>query len=127
MFEWLFPGWSNPAGLAAFVGLRILLNVALTALAARAVGRRATTTAAMAAGTALSGTMLILLLRPGVLGHTASYVELAVQLAIVVLGGYIAYADCSTKRRVATVTALVTALALLLFTVPIYGEAFVAP
>ncbi|QCJ46066.1 hypothetical protein [Haloprofundus sp. MHR1] len=127
MFEWLFPGWSNPLGLTAFVGLRILLNVALTVLAARAVGRRAATTVAMAAGTALSAAMVVLLLRPGVLGYTASFVELGVQLAIVVLGGYVAYVDRSTGRRVVTTTALVAALALLLFTIPLYGEAFVAP
>ncbi|WP_224268141.1 hypothetical protein [Haloprofundus salinisoli] len=127
MFEWLFPEWSNPLGLTAFVGLRILFNVALTALAASAVGRRAPLTAAMAAGTLLSATMVILLLRRGTLGYTASFVEFGIQLAIVVLAAYVAYGDHSMKRRVATATTLVGALTLLLFTVPIYGEAFVAP
>ncbi|WP_224333957.1 hypothetical protein [Haloprofundus halobius] len=127
MFEWLFPGWSNPLAMTVFVGLRVLLNVALTVLTARSVGRRAPSTLLVGVGTLVSAVMMVLLLRPGVLGYSASFVEFALQLLLVALAGYAAFAAGSKQRRVTTVTIIVGAIALLLFTVPIYGEAFVAP
>ncbi|KTG09146.1 hypothetical protein AUR64_15230 [Haloprofundus marisrubri] len=127
MFEWLFPGWSNPFAMVVFVSLRILLNAALTGLTARSAGRRSPLTLLVGAGTLVSAVMVVLLLRPGGLGYTASFVEFALQLVIVALAGYAVLSTDSKRRRVTTATTIVGALALLLFSVPIYGEAFVAP
>jgi hypothetical protein len=130
MLEWLFPGWSNPALLLAFVAARVAVNALLTALVAGAVGRRSRRVTAMAAWTVGSALLQVLLLRPGGLGLGSSYVELGGQLVLLVLAGGTLYARGDGQppaRRVAGLLALLVGLGLLLFTIPLYGEAFVAP
>lgn len=127
MLDWLFPNWSNPFGLTMLVGMRILLNTSLTAIVARAVGLRTSLTAAVGTATVLSTVLMVLVLRPGVLGLRASYVEFFVQIILLILAGYTVYVYSSGTRRIVTAVLVVGATALLLFTIPLYGEAFVAP
>ena len=126
-FELLFPGWSNPLAVAGLVAARALCNCALTVLAARSVGRDAALTRAVAAATVISAGMTVLLLRPDGLGYRASFVELLVQVGLLSLAGSAVYANPTARRAAAAVGVGVVAAALSLFTIPVYGEAFVAP
>lgn len=127
MFEWLFPNWSNPAAVVALVAARVGVDAALTAAVADAVGRRSLPAVGAATATLLSGVLMVLVLRPGGPGLRASYVELLLQVGLVVVAGYVAYAHRSTARRATVAAAGTGVLALLLVSVPIYGEALVAP
>lgn len=127
MVEWLFPNWSNPAAIAAVVAVRTLLNAALAGVVAASVGWRSRLTAAAAAVTLGSALVMVLVLRPGVLEHRASLVDLVAQLGLLALGGYAVSRDPTIGRAAAfAVVALVT-LAVGMYTVPLYGEATVAP
>lgn len=127
MLEALFPGWSNPAVLAALVALRISVNGLLVAVVAATVGRDAPATAVSAGAALCSAVLVVTVLRPGGPGLNASYVELLAQLVVLGCAGYAAYSSREPRRALAL--GLVGALALLLglYTIPIYGEAFVAP
>jgi hypothetical protein len=127
VFEWLFPGWSNPAHVAAFLALRALSNVLLTGLVARSAGRRAPTTLAAGAATVLSAAMAVSVLRPGGLGHAASYAELAVGATPLALAGAAVLRNRSPERLLAYAALCVPTLLLLGANVVLYGEAFVAP
>ncbi|WP_313692913.1 hypothetical protein [Halorarum halobium] len=128
MFEWLFPTWTNPALLALLVGLRAAANVALTALVARSRPPKAgsVVTVGAAALTVLSAALSVLVLR-GDLGLGASYLEFAVQVVLVVAGGYAVRSNGSTRQVRAALLAAACAIGLLLVTIPAYGEATVAP
>lgn len=127
MFESLFPTWSNPFAIAILVLVRTLLNVFLTAIVAHAAGIRATLTAVVAAGTVISAVMMVLLLRPGVLGHAASYVEMSLQVGLIAVAGYVVYTHDSGVHWLVAVIVSLGSIAMLVFTIPVYGEAFVAP
>lgn len=135
MFEWLFPNWSAPASLAALVGVKLLLDVALTALVAAtsAVGEsRWSALTVVAAGLAVVSTVLTVLVLRGTLGLGASYVGFLVHAALLVLAGYAVYSTPSSRRRVAvprrvTVPVFLGAIAVALVLIPLYGEATVAP
>lgn len=127
MFDWLFPTWSNPALLAAVVAARGLLDASLTAIVGDALGYRSPLTLAAAAVTLLSVVVMVLVLRPGTLGHRASLVEIAGQLGLVAVGAYAVYANPSTGRIVGVALVSVGILALAGLTIPLYGEATVAP
>lgn len=127
MFEWLFPNWSNPAAIALIVGLRIGLNLAFVALIADGTGITDPFSVVTASLVVLSAAIMILALRPGVLGLQASYVELLVQLSILLLSGYTAYSNPSLARTLLTGLVIVGAIVLSLLMIPLYGEAFVAP
>ena len=79
MFDWLFPNWSSPARVAAFVALRLLADVGLVALVATATGVRSRRSAAAAALTLASAVLTVSVLRPGGAGRFASYLELSLQ------------------------------------------------
>lgn len=127
MFHWLFPTWSDPAFLTGVVGVRVLLNLGLVAVASSAAGRRSALTITEAVLTLVSAVLTVLVLRPDALGLSASYVEFVVQLAIVGIAGYAVYSNRSASRPVAFVLVSLGALALTLLMIPLYGEALVAP
>lgn len=127
MFEWLFPNWSNPALLAVLVAARVVVDASLAATVADALGPGSLPARATVAATVLAAVSMVLVLRPGGLGLRASYVDLLLQVALVVVAGYVAYAHPSSFRRVAVVLAGTGAIALILVAVPLYGEALVAP
>ena len=127
-FDWLFPTWSDPFAVTVFVALRVLTNCSLTLLAARVAGSDAAVTRILAAGTALSAVVSVSVLRPGGLGLNASYVERLVQVGLLVVGGYAVYSRPTDRRTtLATAVVLLAAALLALATVPLYGEALVAP
>ncbi|WP_254768160.1 hypothetical protein [Salinilacihabitans rarus] len=125
--EWLFPNWSDPATIAALVGARFLLNATLAAMVARSAGHRSSPAAAAAGLTLFSTSVTVLVLRPGGPGLHASYVELLAQVALLALAGYAVRANPSPARALATAVAVVGAASLLLLSIPVYGEATVAP
>jgi hypothetical protein len=127
MFDWLFPGWSNPGIVAAFVALRAVVNGLLTALVARVEGARSRLTALVGGLSGLSVVMVVLVLRPGTLGHPASYVELMVGSLVPLLSGVAVYRHRTRVRLLSYLALLVPCLFFLLWTVVLYGEAFVAP
>lgn len=128
MLDWLFPNWSNPLGIALFLALRLACNLGLTATVADRVGRRRPRTVAMAAGTLASTVLAVLVLRPGVLGIRASLVEILLQVSLVGVALVTAYQRPNGWRRVVvTVSLAVVALLFGLVTIPVYGEALVAP
>lgn len=127
MFEWLFPNWSSPHVVTALVAVRTLLNTSLTAIVADAVGSESPLTAVAASVTAASAVVMVLVLRPGVLGHRASLAEIVAQLGLVAVAGYAVYANPSTQRVVAAVLVSVAALAFAVVAIPFYGEATIAP
>ncbi|QLG62187.1 hypothetical protein [Halorarum salinum] len=126
MFEWLFPTWTNPAVLALIVGARTLANGALAVLVARSRSP-GTAITGVAAGLALLSTALTVSVLRGDLGLGASYLEFAVQVALVGLAGVAVRSNPSTGRWRATALAAFCAVGLLLITIPLYGEATVAP
>jgi hypothetical protein len=130
MSEW-FSTWNQPAAIAMVVGMKIAINAYLTLMVSRAVGERALHTVVVGVANVLSAVLAILLLgKSGLwvsdLGNTVSNIELVLQLSILVVAGYVVYSR-SSSRRIGTVLALLGAVLLFLFFVPIYGEAFVAP
>ncbi|MFC5366899.1 hypothetical protein [Salinirubrum litoreum] len=128
MFDWLFPNWSNPAGIALLLGVRLGCNVALTALVARRLGRRHRRTVAMAAGTLASTVITVLVLRPGGLGLAASRVEFVLQLTLLAVAGYTVAREPRGVRGVLPALGVgLVATFLTLVMVVVYGEALVAP
>lgn len=127
MFDWLAPNWSNPLTVAGLLGARLLLNVYLTVMVAKTVGPRTAATAAMGAFTALSSGLTVLLLRPGGFGPTLSDVEFFGQVLLLAIAGYVVYSSPWNERRFVTVIVIGGATVLLVLTIPIYGERFVAP
>lgn len=126
MFEWLFPGWTNPHVLALLVGARLLFDAGLTAVVARSLGVRSSATAAAAGASVCSAATTVLVLR-GVFGTHAANVELLVQLGLVVLAGVAASRRRATGTLLGFALAAAGALVLGLLAVPLYGEATVAP
>ncbi|WP_157971672.1 hypothetical protein [Halorussus litoreus] len=131
MLDWLFPTSSNPGVLATIIGLRVVLNGYLTATIARAAGLRTPLTAAAGVVTLSSAVLTVLIFRPGRPGIYASYVEMVLQVALIGLVTSVLvtsrYSSPSRVERATTVAALVGASLLLLYMVPIYGDALVAP
>jgi len=135
VFEWLFPNWTPAWAVAAVVALRLLGNLGLTA-AVRGAADDAEAVAA-AALTFTSAFLTIAVLR-GDLGQTASYVEFVVQLSLLGIATVaVARGDgtrtfsllgrpTASARSVAAVAAFL-ALSLLVVSIPLYGEATVAP
>ena len=127
MLELLFPNWSNPLGIALFLAVRLACNVGLTATVAGRMGRRPRTVA-LATGTLASTVLAVLVLRPGVLGVRASLVEVLLQASLVGVTLVTTYQRPEGWRAVvATVGLVAVALLLGLVTIPVYGEALVAP
>jgi hypothetical protein len=128
MFDWLFPNWSNPAGIALVLSLRLACNAGLTALVARRLGRRHRRSVAMAGGTVASIVITVLVLRPGGLGLDASRVEFVLQLALLAVAGYTVAREPRGIRGVLPALAVWLVAAFLTFVmIIIYGEALVAP
>lgn len=127
MFDWLFPNWSNPTFLTALLTVRTLLNASLTTVIADAIGSKSPLTAVAAGVTLLSAVVMVLVLRPGVLGHRASLAELVAQLGLLGIAGYAVYTNPSTQRLVVAGLVSFFALALVVLMIPLYGEATVAP
>ena len=135
MFEWLFPNWTPAWVVAVLVGLRLLGNLGLTAAVRVAADDAAAVTAA---ALTLTSTVLMVAVLRGDLGQTASYVEFLLQLSLLGIAAVaVARGDgkrtftllgrpTATARSVAAVAALL-ALSLLLVSIPLYGEATVAP
>lgn len=128
MLDWLFPNWSDPLRITLFLALRLACNLGLTATVADRVGRRRPRTVGMATGTLASTVLAVLVLRPGVLGVRASFVEVLLQASLVGVALVTTYQRPNGWWRVAATVGL-AAVALLfgLVTIPVYGEALVAP
>ena len=118
MFEWYV--------VAAIVGVRGFFNVALTLLVARSRSPSSRSAVVATVLTVLSAVLTALVLL-GVLGLNASYFEFLVQVALLIFSGYVVYSNPSSKRAKATLVASLGAVALLLFMIPLYGDALVAP
>ncbi|OVE85668.1 hypothetical protein [Natronolimnobius baerhuensis] len=127
MLEALLPGWQNPELIAVIVGLRIGLNCVLTGVVASRTGIDSRRTALAAGLTIGAGTILILALRPGILGQTASSLEMALQLLVVLIAGDTVYRTDTSSSPTGPFLAILLAISLLAVQIPIYGEAFVAP
>ena len=126
MFDWLFPGWTAPGLLALIVALRALCNAGLTASMWDASGSRL---AAVAGGvlTAASTVLTVGVLR-GAFGITVSHVESLLQLTLLVLAvAVVARGDGSKRWRNRAVVAGGGAVVLYVFSIPLFGEATVAP
>lgn len=126
MFDWLFPGWTAPGLLALVVTLRTLCNVGLTAAMWDASGSRL----AVAAGGALTvaSTVLTVGVLRGAFGLTVSHVESLLQVTLLVLAGVvIARGEASNRWRNRALVAGLAAVLLYLFSIPLFGEATVAP
>lgn len=121
----VFPGWSNPLGIAALVTARFVVNCSVSGLAARTF--RSSVAALAVAGAVLSLLLMIGVLRPGLLGIRASYLEAAVQLGLVLLAVTTAVVSDSRGFTVAAAALALLGLGLLAVSLPIYGEATVAP
>lgn len=118
MFEWYV--------VTAIVGVRGLFNGALTLLVAKSSSPTSRFTVVATVLTVLSAILTAVVLLGG-LGINASYVEFLSQVILVLLTGYVVYSNPSTRRVIATLVVSLCAIALLLFMVPVYGEALVAP
>jgi|GEM_PF-5105146 len=127
MFEPLFPNWSDPTALVTLLGLRLIFNSLGIALAARLLGKDSPVTLTLAVLTLTSTTIAVLALRPGIIGLAASYLELLLQIVILVGVSYAVYTSPSKTRLAALAVILIGSTALLLIMIPLYGEAFVAP
>lgn len=126
MFGWLFPEWSNPALLTAIVGARACVNVGLTTIVAKSTSVTSRFTVVTAVLTVLSAVLVVTVLRGG-LGLDASYLEFLLQITLLVLAGYVVASNPESRRLGVTVALSLGAVALLLITIPLYGEATVAP
>lgn len=124
MFDWLFPGWTAPWLLTVLVALRTLCNVGLTA----AVRDASDSTAAVGAAAALTvaSTVLTVGVLRGAFGLTVSHVESLVQLTLLALAAVVVARGDGTGRRRAVVAGAAAVL-LYLFSIPLFGEATVAP
>ncbi|GAB7013647.1 hypothetical protein [Halolamina salina] len=125
MFEWLFPGWTSPGLLTALVVARTLCNLGLTA-AIREASESAVAVAAGGALTVATTTLTVGVLR-GTFGITASHVESLLQLALLVLAGVVVLREGGTRGRNWAILASAGAVLLYLFSIPLFGEATVAP
>ena len=135
MFEWLFPNWTPAWAVAAVVALRLVGNLGLTA-AVRGASDDAETVTTVAL-TFVSTVLTVAVLR-GDLGQTASHVEFLVQLSLLGIAAVaVARGDgkhpftvlgrpAATARSGAVVAAALV-LSLLFVSIPLYGEATVAP
>lgn len=126
MFEWVFPSWTNPVLLILIVAARALVNTTLTVLVARSLRPIAGVTIVLAVLTILSLILSVLVLR-GALGRNASYLEVALQVALIGLIGFVVYSNPSTTRVIVTIFLSICAIGLLVGMIPLYGEATVAP
>jgi hypothetical protein len=126
MFDWLFPGWTAPGLLTLVVALRTLCNVGLTA---SMWGASRSRLAAVAGGTlTVASTVLTVGVLRGTFGLTVSHVESLVQLTLLVLAAIVVTIGNGRKRwRNRAIVAGVGAVLLYLFSIPLFGEATVAP
>lgn len=126
MFEWLFPGWTAPGLLALVVTLRTLCNLGLTA----SMWDASDSTLAVLAGgslTVASGVLTVGVLR-GAFGLAVSHGESIVQLTLLVLAAVVVARGGGSKRgRNLALLAGVGAVLLYLVSIPLFGEATVAP
>lgn len=126
MFDWLFPEWSAPGLLALVVALRTLCNAVLTASMWDASESRL---AVVAGGTlTVATTVLTVGVLRGAFGLTVSHVESLLQLTLLVLTAVVvARGNGRNRGRNRAVVAAVAAVLLYLFSIPLFGEATVAP
>ena len=127
MFEPLFPNWSTPTTLVIILSLRLGFNILAVALTASIVGPRSPFTSILALCTICSIIIAVLALRPGTLGLRSSYVELSIQLGILVATAYVVANAPTIPRLLLLTLVLAGSIALGLIMIPLYGEAFVAP
>ncbi|MFW5935171.1 MAG: hypothetical protein ACOCQL_04910 [Halolamina sp.] len=126
VFDWLFPGWTGAGLITLIVTLRTLCNVGLTA-AVREASDSALAVVAAAALTCASLVLTVGVIR-GAFGITVSHVESLIQVTLLVLAGVVvARGDGSKRGRNVAVLAGAGAVVLYLFSIPLFGEATVAP
>ncbi|WP_053947494.1 hypothetical protein [Halolamina sediminis] len=125
MFDWLFPGWTAPGVLTALVVTRTLCNLGLTA----AIREASESVLGVVAGGALTvaSTVLTVGILRGTFGITVSHVESILQLALLMLAGVVVLREGSTRGRSWAILAGAGAVLLYLFSIPLFGEATVAP
>lgn len=126
MLDWVFPGWTAPELLALIVTLRTVCNVGLTTSMWDA-SRSALAAVAGGALTVASTVLTVGVLR-GAFGLSVSHVESLVQLTLLGLAAVVvARGDPSEQWRNRAVIAGVGAVLLYLVSIPLFGEATVAP
>ncbi len=126
MFDWLFPNWTSPAFLTLLVALRTLCNLGLTASIRDATG----SVLAVAAGGALTvaSTVLTVGVLRGAFGITVSHGESLVQLTLLVLAAVVVLrGEADSRARNLAILAGTAAVLLYLVSIPLFGEATVAP
>ena len=126
MFDWLFSTWTSPGTLALLVALRTVCNVGLTA-SIRDASDSVFAVAAGAALTVASAVLTVGVLR-GTFGITVSHVESLVQLTLLVLAAAVVLrGDAGSRARNWAILAGAAAVLLYLVSIPLFGEATVAP
>ena len=126
MFDWLFPNWSAPEILTLIVALRTLWNVVLT-LSIREAAESLPPVVASGALTAASTVLTVGVLR-GTFGITVSHVESLVQLTLLLLAVVaVRRGDASSRARNGVIIGGTAAVVLYLLSIPLFGEATVAP
>jgi len=126
VFDWLFPGWTAPGLLTLIVVLRTLCNVGLTA----SMWDASESTLVAAAGGALTvaSTVLTVGVLRGAFGLSVSHVESLLQLTLLLLTTVVVARGNGSKRgRTRAVIAGVAAVLLYFVSIPLFGEATVAP
>lgn len=126
MFDWLFPGWTGAGLLTLVVALRTLCNAVLAASMWDATRSRLP----VAAGGALTvaSTVLTVGVLRGAFGLRVSHFEGLLQLTLLVLAAVVVARGHGSKRgRNWAVLAGAGAVVLYLFSIPLFGEATVAP
>jgi hypothetical protein len=126
VFDWLFPNWTSPGTLALLVALRTFCNLVLTASIRDASDSVLPVTAG---GTlTVASTVLTVGVLRGTFGITVSHVESLVQLALLVLAAVVVLrGDASDRSRNGAILAGAAAVLLSLVSIPLFGEATVAP
>jgi len=121
----LFPNWSSPAAVAAVVGLVAASNATLVALIAARTSRPfAAVAAAAGVGSVVTATLVV---RADGLGTAAGNAELLARAALILAAVGATLRDRTPLRVAAGAVAVAVAFGLLAVTIPLYGEATVAP
>ena len=126
MFDWLFPNWTAPEIVTLLVALRALWNVVLT-LSIREAAESLPPVVAAGALTVASTVLTVGVLR-GDFGITVSRVESLVQLTLLALAVVVVRrGDGSRRARNGVIAGGTAAVVLYLLSIPLFGEATVAP
>ena len=117
--------WSNPAAIVALLGARTLSNLILAVVINDATKPLRRYTLAAVALTLCSAVLMFLVVSDR--SESADVYEVATQLLLLVFATWAVSKDMSTPRLIGLMVGVVGAGGGLLVTIPVYGEATVAP